>query len=244
MVTGPVRRPPQGTVGPDLGAVSRATNRPRAFPRFFHFPRLLIFHVFPLSTRSPPMSTRRQPNDARHQAAPGSIATRASRRDIGQSLSNVMFVGTVLRRARGAGRRGDPVYLRCARPDRQHRGHAGHDRGLPGPPRASPAASSFQPRSFTRATRCQCYRVSRSEWVITGREPQNKGKRRQASLALETDRAALSMDPEGYLLAGSVARGASGVGSDSAILSMASGILFHRWRRRGADAAVRAWPRD
>ena len=28
---------------------------------------------------------------------PGSIATRASRRDIGQSLSNVMFQGTVLR---------------------------------------------------------------------------------------------------------------------------------------------------
>ena len=42
-LTGPVRRPPQGTVGPDLGAVSRATNRPRAFPRFFHFP----FFVFP-----------------------------------------------------------------------------------------------------------------------------------------------------------------------------------------------------
>ena len=41
--TGLVRRPPQGTVGPDLGAVSMATNRPRAFPRFFHFP----FFVFP-----------------------------------------------------------------------------------------------------------------------------------------------------------------------------------------------------
>ena len=168
------------------------------------------------------MSTRRQPM-MRGFKPLGSIATRAGRRDIGQSLSNVMFQGTVLRVREVLG----DAATRYTYDVRVQIGSTEATRVTIAGARASgsqPGGLEIPTPELHPGDQVSIYRVSRSEWVITGREPQDKGNS-QASMAVETDRAVLTMDPEGFLLAGSVARGASGVGSDSAILSMASGIF-------------------
>ena len=67
------------------------------------------------------------------------------------------------------------------------------------------------------------YRVSRSEWVITGRNPQNK-ENADSSVAFETHRAVLSMDRAGYILSGSVEGGGNSIASDYADLHLASGF--------------------
>ena len=69
-----------------------------------------------------------------------------------------------------------------------------------------------------------CYRVSRSEWIVTGREPQNKADA-NVSLAVETGRAVLTMDAAGFVLAGSGSQSANAVASDAANLELASGVF-------------------
>ena len=162
----------------------------------------------------------------------GSIATRASRRDIGQSLSNVMFQGTVLRVREVPGdaatRYTYDVRVQIGRSEATRVTIAGAR-----PSESQPGGLELSTPEFHPGDQVSVYRVSRSEWIITGREPQNK-ENQAVSLALETERATLSMDAEGYILAGSVRRGASGLASDSAILSMASGI----YSIAGVDAAL------
>ena len=201
-----------------MGAVSRATNRPRAFPRFFHFPQ--------------ESTNATSPNDARHHASRIDRHFRAGRRDIGQSLSNVVFQGTVLRVREVPG----DAATRYTYDVRVQIGSTEATRVTIAGARASesqPGGLELSTPEFHPGDQVSCYRVSRSEWIVTGREPQNK-ENQAVSLALETERAVLSMDPAGYILAGSVRRGASGVASDSAILSMASGI----YSIAGVDAAL------
>ena len=153
----------------------------------------------------------------------GSIATRASRRDIGQSLSNVVFQGTVLRVREVQG----DAATRYTYDVRVQIGSTEATRVTIAGARASesqPAGLELSTPELHPGDQVSVYRVSRSEWVIVGREPQNK-ENQAVSLAVETGRALLSMDAEGYILAGAVARGASGVASDVADLRMASGIF-------------------
>ena len=154
---------------------------------------------------------------------PGSIATRASRRDIGQSLSNVVFQGTVLRvrevPSDAATRYTYDVRVQIGRSETTRVTIAGA------------RASESQPGGFELSTpefqpgdQVSCYRVSRSEWIVTGREPQNKADA-NVSLAVETGRAVLTMDTAGFVLAGSGSRGANAVASDAANLELASGFF-------------------
>ena len=141
----------------------------------------------------------------------GSIATRAGRRDVGQSLSNVVFQGTVLRVREVPG----DVATRYSYDVRVQIGRSDATRVTI----AGARASESQPRglqavhtpSSTRATRCRCYRVSRSEWIIVGRERGRIRRMPEASLAFESGRTPRwTMHGAGYVLAGSAeARAAS-----------------------------------
>ena len=153
----------------------------------------------------------------------GSIDFRAGRRDIGQSLSNVMFQGTVLRvrevPSDAATRYTYDVRVQIGRSEATRVTIAGA------------RASESQPGGFELSTpefqpgdQVSCYRVSRSEWIVTGREPQNKADA-NVSLAVETGRAVLTMDSAGFVLAGSGSRSANAVASDTANLELASGVF-------------------
>ena len=153
---------------------------------------------------------------------PGSIATRARRRDVGQSLSNVVFQGTVLRVREVPGEAATRYVYDC-------RIRIGRSEATRVTIRGA-VASESQPGGFEASTgefhpgdQVAVYRVSRSEWVITGREPQNK-ENVETSLALETDRATLAMDPTGYIVSSSSERAAHSISGGGVGMALASGF--------------------
>ena len=155
-------------------------------------------------------------------APPGSIATRAGRRDVGQSLSNVVFQGTVLRvrevPGEAATRYSYDVRVQIGRSEATRvtiRGAV--------PNESQPSGTEASTGEFHPGDQVTVYRVSRSEWVITGRNPQNK-ESAETSLALETDRATLAMDPTGYTLSSSHTRAAHSISGERAGMALASGI--------------------
>ena len=162
------------------------------------------------------------PHTMRAVAPPGSIATRAGRRDVGQSLSNVVFQGTVLRVREVPG----DVATRYTYDIRVQIGRSEATRVTIGgakPSESQPAGIEAATSEFAPGDQVSVYRVSRSEWVITGRNPQNK-ENPATSRAIETDHAALSMDPGGYALSSSSARAAHSISGDRAGMALASGI--------------------
>ena len=163
------------------------------------------------------------PHTMRAVAPPGSIATRAGRRDVGQSLSNVVFQGTVLRVREVPG----DVATRYSYDVRVQIGRSEATRVTIAGARASesqPGGLELSTPEFHPGDQVSCYRVSRSEWIVTGREPQNKADA-NVSLAVETGRAVLTMDTAGFVLAGSERRSANAVASDAANLELASGVF-------------------
>ena len=153
----------------------------------------------------------------------GSIATRASRRDVGQSLSNVVFQGTVLRVREVPG----DVATRYTYDIRVQIGRSEATRVTIAGARASesqPSGLQASTLQFHPGDQVSCYRVSRSEWIIVGRDAGNK-EDPEASLAFESQNAALDMHGAGYVLAGSAGQAASSVASDYGNLELASGVF-------------------
>ena len=153
----------------------------------------------------------------------GSIATRASRRDIGQSLSNVLFQGTVLRVREVPG----DAATRYTYDVRVQIGSTEATRVTIAGARASesqPGGLELATPEFHPGDQVSCYRVSRSEWIVIGRNPENK-QNPETSLALETERVTLAMDRTGYVLAGAGTRGANSVASDAVNLELSSSLF-------------------
>ena len=165
------------------------------------------------------MSSRFLP---RAVAPPGSIATRAGRRDVGQSLSNVVFQGTVLRVREVPGdtatRYSYDVRVQIGRSEATRVTISGAVASESQPGGTEASTGEFHP-----GDQVTVYRVSRSEWVITGRNPQNK-ESAETSLALETDRATLAMDSTGYTLSSSHTRAAHSISGEGTGMALASGI--------------------
>ena len=174
-------------------------------------------------------------------APPGSIATRAGRRDVGQSLSNVVFQGTVLRvrevPGEAATRYSYDVRIQIGRSEATRVTISGAV-----PSESQPGGTEASTAEFHPGDQVTVYRVSRSEWVITGRNPQNK-ESAATSLALETDRATLAMDPTGYTLSSSHTRAAHSISGERGGMALASGIypsagVYAAMLRLSANGAV------
>ena len=153
----------------------------------------------------------------------GSIATRAGRRDVGQSLSNVVFQGTVLRvrevPSDAATRYSYDVRVQIGRSEATRVTIAGARAS-----ESQPGGLELSTPEFHPGDQVSVYRVSRSEWIIIGRNPENK-QNPETSLALETERVTLAMDRTGYVLAGAGTRGANSVASDAVNLELSSSLF-------------------